>query len=173
MSVSPVDLLPKDANGISFQLKRVDTGLFLNPNPFVSTKIGRKLMMLPVEEQSINQTTTAFFRSRPLLASFGLKRTTPATDPLVQLGIWSVALSERLRKLQRPEDKESDLMAIPAITVVGHAWTLYYSYTTEEGDRVSFNDRSHYARRKANGQCRCYMALALSERLKKLKASTP
>jgi PD-(D/E)XK nuclease superfamily protein len=133
VSISPVNLLPKDANGISFQLKKVDTGLFLKPNPFVSTKIDRKLMMLPVEEQSINQTATASIRSRPLLASFKLKRTTPATDPLVQLGIWSAALSERLRKLQRPEDKESDLMAIPAITVVGHVWTLYYSYVYNRG----------------------------------------
>jgi hypothetical protein len=81
---------------------------------------------------------------------------------LVQLGIWSAALAERLRKLQRPEDKESDLMAVPAITVVGHAWTVYYSYTTEDGDRVSFNHRSHYARRKADGQCRCYMAWTLA-----------
>ena len=118
MSISPINLLPRDANGINFQLKKVNTGLFLNPNPPASAKVDRKFMTLPIEERSINQTATAAIKFRPLLASFKLRRTTPGTDPLVQLGIWSAALAERLRKLQRSED---NLMAVPAITVVGHA----------------------------------------------------
>jgi PD-(D/E)XK nuclease superfamily protein len=63
---------------VSFQLKKVDTGLFLNPGSIVSSKIDKKLMTLPVDERSINQTATPALRSRPLLASFELKRTTQA-----------------------------------------------------------------------------------------------
>ena len=59
-------------------------GLFLNPNPLVSVKVDRKLMTLPVE-RSMNQTATAAIKSRPLLASFELKRTTPGIDdPLLR-----------------------------------------------------------------------------------------
>ena len=56
----------------------------------------------------------------------------------MQLGIWSAALAERLRKLQGQGKKESELMALPVVTVVGHSWSVYYSYTTDNGDRVSF-----------------------------------
>jgi hypothetical protein len=50
------------------------------------------------------------------------------------LGIWSAALAERLGKLQEQEE-ESGSMAIPALSIVGHDWKVYYSYTTEEGER--------------------------------------
>ena len=55
----------------------------------------------------------------------------------MQLGIWSAALAERLGKLQGLGEKESGLMALPVVTVVGHDWKVYYSYTTENGERVS------------------------------------
>jgi hypothetical protein len=57
----------------------------------------------------------------------------------VQLGIWSASLSERLRKLQGQQgENESELMAIPVVTIVGHDWKVYYNYTAENGERVSF-----------------------------------
>jgi hypothetical protein len=135
VSISPTDLVPKDANGVKFILKKVDCALFLTPDPPFSAKIEQRLMALPPRERSINQTRADFIKDRPLIASFELKRQTLGTDPLVQLGIWSAALTERLGKLQEQEE-ESALMAIPAISIVGHDWKVYYSYTTEEGERV-------------------------------------
>ena len=138
MSISPVSLLPKDANGVQFKLKKVDCAVFLKPDSSLSDKIERKLMALPSEDRSINQTMTATIRYLPLIASFKLKRQTPSADPVVQLGIWSAALAERLRKLQGQGKKENELMALPVVTVVGHDWSVYYSYTTDKGERVSF-----------------------------------
>ena len=135
VSISPSDLAPKDVNGVKFKLKKVDCALFLTPDPPFAAKIERRLMALPPDERSINQTSADFIKDLPLIASFKLKRQTPGTDPLVQLGIWSAALAERLGKLQEQEE-ESGLMAIPAISVVGHDWNVYYSYTTEQGERV-------------------------------------
>jgi hypothetical protein len=94
-------------------------------------------MALPDKDRSINQTSADFIKNLPLIASFELKRQSLGTDPLVQLGIWSAALAERLGKLQG-QGKESELMAMPVVSIVGHDWKVYYSYTTEEGDRVSF-----------------------------------
>jgi hypothetical protein len=94
-------------------------------------------MALPENDQNINQTSAGFIRKLPLIASFELKRQA-GTDPLVQLGIWSAALAERLGKLQGSGEKESGLMTTPVVTVVGHDWKVYYSYTTEDGQRVSF-----------------------------------
>lgn len=139
MSISPSDLVPKDANGTKFNLKKVDCALFLNPQPLVYAKIERKLMALPVKDRSINQTSAGYIKDLPLLASFELKRQVLGTDPAVQLSIWSAALAERLRKFQGPGEEESDLMVIPAISVVGHDWKVYYSYTTKDGERVSFS----------------------------------
>ena|SRR5271154_4093415 len=94
-------------------------------------------MALLDKDQSINQTSAGFIKKLPLIASFELKRQM-GTDPLVQLGIWSVALAKRLGKLQGSGEKESGLMAIPVVTVVGHDWKIYYIYTTEDGEWVSF-----------------------------------
>ena len=132
MSISSSDLVPKDANGTKFNLKKVDFALFLNPHPPVCAKIERKLMALPVKDRSINQTSAGYIKDLPLLASFELKRQ-------VQLSIWSAALAERLRKFQGPGEEESDLMVTPAISIVGHDWKVYYSYTTKDGERVSFS----------------------------------
>src|SRR5271156_714581 len=137
VGISPSDLVPKNAKGTKFQLKKVDCALFLTPPPPFCAKIERKLMALPDNDQNINQTSAGFIKKLPLIASFELKRQT-GTDPLVQLGIWSAALAERLGKLQGSGEKESGLMAIPVVTVVGHDWKVYYSYTTEDGQRVSF-----------------------------------
>ena len=96
-------------------------------------------MALPEKDRSINQTNADFIRDLPLIASFELKRQVLGTDPVVQLGIWSAALTERLRKLQGQgeKEKESELMALPVVSIVGHDWKVYYSYTTNEGERVS------------------------------------
>jgi len=138
VGISPVSLLPKDANGVQFKLKKVDCAVFLEPDSSLSNKIKRKLMALPNEDRSINQTMTAAINYLPLIASFKLERQTPSADPVVQLGIWSAALAERLRKLQGQGKKENELMALPVVTVVGHDWSVYYSYTTDNGERVSF-----------------------------------
>ena len=82
-------------------------------------------MALPDNDQNINQTSAGFIKKLPLIASFALKRQA-GTDPLVQLGIWSAALAERLGKLQGSGETESGLMAIPEVTVVGHDWKVYY-----------------------------------------------
>ena len=137
MSISPDSLLPQDANGIKFKLKKVDCAIYLKPDSSFSNKINQKLMALPPEDCSINQTTAATIRYLPLISSFELKQQTAGTDPVVQLSIWSAALAERLRKLQGQGKKESDLMALPVVTVVGHDWSVYYSYTTDNGERVS------------------------------------
>jgi len=137
VSISPIDLLPKDANGAIFNLKKVNCALFLKPDPSFSAKIQRKLMALSDKDRSINQTSADFIRKRPLIASFELKQQTPSADPLVQLGIWSAALAERLGKLQGQGETESELMSLPVVSVVGHYWNVYYSYTTDEGERVS------------------------------------
>jgi hypothetical protein len=105
-------------------------------------------MALPPHEQSINQTSANFIKDLPLIASFELERQALGTDPLVQLAIWSAALAERLGKLQEQEG-ESRLMAIPAISIVDHDWKVYYSYTTEEGDRVRLSFLVFQPRRKA------------------------
>jgi hypothetical protein len=139
VSISPIDLLPKDANGAKFKLKKVDCALFLTPDPSFSAKIERKLMALPDKDRSINQTNAGFIKDLPLIASFELERQTLSTDPLVQLGIWSAALAERLRKLQGQGETESKLMAMPVVSIVGHDWKVYYSYTTDEGERVSYS----------------------------------
>ena len=138
VSISPADLVPKDANGLKFKLKKVDCALFLTPHPPFRAKIERRLMALPEKDRSINQTNADFIRDLPLIASFELKRQALGTNPLVQLGIWSAALAERLGKLQRQGGKESALMAIPVLSIVGHDWKIYYSYTTEEGERVRY-----------------------------------
>ena len=137
VGVSPSDLVPKNAKDTRFQLKKVDCALFLTPPPPFCAKIERKLMALADSDQNINQTSAGFIKKLPLIASFKLKRQA-GTDPLVQLGIWSAALAERLGKLQGSGEKESGLMAIPVVTVVGHDWKVYYSYTAEDGQRVSF-----------------------------------
>jgi hypothetical protein len=137
VSISPIDLLPKHANGTKFKLKKVDCALFLTPDPSFSAKIQRKLMALSDRDDSINQTSADFIKKRPLIASFELKRQTQSTDPLVQLSIWSAALAERLGKLQGQGETESELIALPVVSVVGHYWNVYYSYTTDEGERVS------------------------------------
>jgi len=137
VSISPSDLLPKDATGAPFKLKKVDCALFLKPDPSFSAKIKQKLIALPDKDRSINQTSADFIKNRPLIASFELERQTPGTDPLVQLGIWSAALAERLGKLQEQRETESKLMAMPVVSIVGHHWSVYYSYTTDKGERVS------------------------------------
>jgi hypothetical protein len=137
VSISPTDLVPKDANGVKFKLKKVDCALFLTPHPHFHAKIKQKLMTLPDKDRSINQTSADFIKNLPLIASFELKQQSLGTDPLVQLGIWSAALAERLGRLQG-QGKESELMAMPVVSIVGHDWKVYYSYTTEEGERVSF-----------------------------------
>jgi hypothetical protein len=137
VSISPESLLPKDANGAKFKLKKVDCAIYLNLDPSFSNKINQKLMALPLEDRSINQTNTGTIGYFPLISSFELKWQTPGTDPVVQLSIWSAALAERLRKLQGQGKRESDLMALPVVTVVGHDWSIYYSYTTDNGERVS------------------------------------
>jgi hypothetical protein len=53
-------------------------------------------MALSDKDRSINQTSADFINNLPLIASFELERQTLSTDPLVQLGIWSAALAERL-----------------------------------------------------------------------------
>ena len=137
MGISPSDLVPKDANGAQFKLKKVDYALFLRPDPSLSAKIERKLNALSDQDRSINQTSADFIKDLPLIASFEIKRQTLGTDPLVQLGIWSAALSERLGKLQEQGETESKLMAMPVVSIVGHDWKVYYSYTTDKGERVS------------------------------------
>jgi hypothetical protein len=136
VSISPSDLVPKDANGTKFKLKKVDCALFLTPHPPFRAKIEQKLMSLP-KDRSINQTGADFIKDLPLIASFELKRQTLGTDPLMQLGIWSAALAEKLGQLQEQGD-ESELRALPVMSIVGHDWKVYYSYTTEEGERVRF-----------------------------------
>jgi hypothetical protein len=137
VNISPESLLPKDASGAKFKLKKVDCAIYLKPDASFRNKINQKLMALPLEDCSINQTTTATIRYLPLISSFELKRQMAGIDPVVQLSIWSAALAERLTKLQGQGEKESDLMALPVVTVVGHDWSVYYSYTTDNGERVS------------------------------------
>jgi hypothetical protein len=138
IGISPDSLLPKNVSGAKFKLKKVDCALPLRPDSSFSDKIRQKLMALPIEERSINQTSTAFINHFALIASFELKRQMSATDPLVQLGIWSAALAEKLRKFQGQGKKKSELMALPVVTIAGHHWSVYYSYTTDNGERVSF-----------------------------------
>jgi hypothetical protein len=83
VSISPSDLAPKDANGVKFKLKKVDYTLFLTPHPPFGAKLERRLMALPPQERSINQTSADFIKDLPLIASFELKRLTLGTDPLV------------------------------------------------------------------------------------------
>lgn len=130
--------MPKDARGVQFKLKKINCALFLTSHPPFAAKIERRLMALPPKERSINQTSANFIKYLPLIASFKLERQTLGMDPLVQLGIWSAALAERLGKLQEQEE-ESGLMAMPAISIVGHDWKVYYNYTTKEGERVCLN----------------------------------
>ena len=137
MGISPSSLLPKDANGVPFKLKKVDCALFLRPDSSLRARIRQKLMALPVDERSINQTSADFIKDLPMISSFELKRQTQRTDPVLLLGIWSAALAERLKKLQRQGEQESELMAMPLLSVVGHHWSVYYNYTTDEGERVS------------------------------------
>lgn len=149
VSISPPHLVPRDAKGNKFVLEKVDCALYLNPTPHLSTKIQRKLETVPIDERSVNQTSAGFLRHLPLFASIELKRQTLGTDPLVQLGIWTAALAERLRRFQREGENESDLKFTLALTVVGHDWKIYYCFTTEDGDRVSSDHRPCYARRKS------------------------
>ena len=111
-------------------------------------------MTLPINERSVNQTSAGFLKG--LFASFELSRQTLGTDPPVQLAIWSTALAERLRKLQKYGEKESNLKMVLALTVVDHDWKVYYSYATDDGERVSFGHRPCHARRKTDHQCRSY-----------------
>ena len=140
MRIFPADLVPKDANGTRLKLKKVDCALFMTPPLAIRDKIQRRLLALPAAgDRSINQTNAGFIKDLPLIASFELKRQVSGTDPLVQLGIWSAALDERLGKLQREGREESELMVLPAVTIVGHDWKVYYSYVTEGGERASLH----------------------------------
>ena len=113
-------------------------------------------MTLAAKDRSINQTNADFIKDLPLIASFELKRQALGTDPLVQLSIWSAALAERLGKLQGQGEKESALMAIPVVSIVGHHWNVYYSYTTGEGERVRFRFLIIKSTIACDRRCKCW-----------------
>jgi len=138
-----------------FKLKKVDCALFLTPHPPFRAKIERRLMALPDKDRSINQTNADFIKDLPLIASFELKRQALGTDPLVQLGIWSAALAERLGRLQGRGEEERALMAMPVVSIVGHDWKIYYSYTTEEGERVRFKFFMFKSTAAHDARCKC------------------
>lgn len=74
------------------------------------------------DQPSINQ-TTVFTRYTPIFLNVEIKKPQTSSDPRLQLAVWIAA--EFKKRLMEGWDRSIPVMAI---TVDGHAWSLYIVY---------------------------------------------
>lgn len=77
----------------------------------------------------VNQTAYRPLRYSPIAVPIEAKITTSATDPLIQLGIWTVAWYQRmydLREARVGAGPKPRLVSVPLLQVVGHQWQAYF-----------------------------------------------
>lgn len=92
---------------------------------------------------SVNQSIYGPLLRNPIACSIETKTSTARTDPLVQLGIWTVAWYRRMDALWRSIHSEDTsrrpaVVSLPLITIVDHEWNVYYA--VDGGDHVVRQD---------------------------------
>lgn len=140
-NIQPPTLIPRGSGveGLQYEGKRVDYGIFIEPTKDETRKIKDRLKQLPDGEVwSINQTEGFYIREKPLLSSIELKKTRSNHDPLLQIAIWNSALFQRLEGLLDWTYKGDEMLPVPSVTVSGHTWQVCYSYIEKDScSRVS------------------------------------
>ncbi|KAI9733510.1 MAG: hypothetical protein M1818_007258 [Claussenomyces sp. TS43310] len=134
--IQPLTLIPRGSGieGLPYEGKRVDYGLFIAPTKDEVRQIKERLKKLPDGEVwSINQTEAYYLREKPLLSSIELKLTRSNHDPLLQLAIWNSAMFQRLEGLFDLTGQGDFMLPIPSLAVSGHNWQVCYSYVGENG----------------------------------------
>jgi hypothetical protein len=97
----------------------VDYVINLDPDRTTKRRIIEKLKA--DFSPSINHTKAEYVRFKPIVISLETKR--PGTDEdtaIVQLGVWTASLFERLQELSGSED----LPILPQILIQGNDWRL-------------------------------------------------
>lgn len=77
----------------------------------------------------VNQTAYKPLRYSPIAVPIEAKISISATDPLIQLGIWTVAWYQRmydLREARVGAGPKPRLVSVPILQVVGHHWQAYF-----------------------------------------------
>ncbi|KAF8846964.1 hypothetical protein BDZ45DRAFT_682171 [Acephala macrosclerotiorum] len=132
-NIQPPSLIPRGSGveGLPYEGKRVDYGLFISPTKEEVGQIKDRLKKLPDGEVwSINQTEAYYLREKPLFSSVELKKTRSNHDLLLQLAIWNSALFRRIEGLVNGAG--NSMLPIPSITVAGHTWQVCYSYIDDD-----------------------------------------
>jgi len=135
-NIQPTTLIPRGSgiDGLLFEGKRVDYGLYIEPTQQEAQQIKERLKRLPDGEVwSINQTEAYYLREKPLFSSIEVKKSRSREDPLLQLAIWNSALFRRLDSLLYLKEKGVPTLPIPSVTISGHNWQVCYSYIEEDG----------------------------------------
>lgn len=114
--------------------KKVDLVLVVVPTPAsrLHTAIARQF-------GSVNQSIYGPLLKNPIACSIETKTPTARTDPVVQLGIWTVAWYRRMDTIWRSIHGEdttgrAPVVSLPLITIVDHEWSMYYA--VDKGDHI-------------------------------------
>lgn len=135
--------------------KKVDIVLVLVPTPScrLHDAIARQF-------GSVNQSSYGPLLKNPIACSIETKTTTARTDPIVQLGIWTVAWYRRMDTIWRSIHGEDTVhraavVSLPLITIVDHEWSMYYA--VDGGDHIvshSYLEPPATESTRANPPCR-------------------
>ena len=102
----------------------------------------------PTDDFKINICRDDILRNQPICLSVEVKRAASTVNPLVQLARWNAW--SRLNEVRN--GVQGNHFVLPAITVEGHIWSLYFhSYDPETRQLVRWSDSSR-CRRLIRGQ---------------------
>ena len=119
--------------------KKVDYGIYIQPDEDAMTKIDAKLAREEIYADSINQTTFDPLRYLPIAVSIETKVSGGNDETArVQLAVWA---SAQFKKLQILAGAACSMPILPMIYVQGDLWNLLIA-TESEGKVVSSRDHS-------------------------------